>query len=299
MLLLGFWRPYYNPKWQLVTKIPYIVKHYFSTQFIMDFFQSFPIFTLLTLVFFWATVGLAFQVVKNKSFDNWYLDLFGWFIQKGFSDIFWFFGTVLLLYLLLPLLKYIYDRKILFYFLISLLFISCLCIYSLSIFTSVKEGYIFETKIIQTFRLYNWLLYFMIGGFVYKNKNLMLKYYNCIFMIFLIVISALFSFISCRYAMPSNSIEYLYCSPIIIISSFYVFRIVINFKLYSKNIPILSRATMTVYLFHQTFALRLFMHFNPNVVFIWCLTPVLIFSLLIFSGIILTRIKFTRKFVTL
>ena len=46
-LLLGFWRPYYNPKWQLVTKIPYIVKHYFSTQFIMDFLQSFPILTLL------------------------------------------------------------------------------------------------------------------------------------------------------------------------------------------------------------------------------------------------------------
>ena len=46
-LLLGFLRPYYNRKWQLVNKILYIVKHYISTDFIMDFLQSLPIFTLI------------------------------------------------------------------------------------------------------------------------------------------------------------------------------------------------------------------------------------------------------------
>ena len=46
-LLFGFWRAYYNRKYQLVTKITYIIKHYISTQFILDFIQSIPIFTYI------------------------------------------------------------------------------------------------------------------------------------------------------------------------------------------------------------------------------------------------------------
>jgi len=46
-LLLGFWRAYYNRKFQLVTKVRYIIKHYISTQFLIDFIQSFPLFTLI------------------------------------------------------------------------------------------------------------------------------------------------------------------------------------------------------------------------------------------------------------
>ena len=46
-LLLGFWRAYYNRKFQLVTKVRYITKHYISTQFLTDFIQSFPVFTFI------------------------------------------------------------------------------------------------------------------------------------------------------------------------------------------------------------------------------------------------------------
>ena len=46
-LLIGFWRAFYNRKFQLVTKVKYIIKHYISTQFLTDFIQSFPIFTLI------------------------------------------------------------------------------------------------------------------------------------------------------------------------------------------------------------------------------------------------------------
>ena len=46
-LLFGFWRAYYNRKLQLVTNMNVIIKHYLSTNFLMDFIQSFPIFTLI------------------------------------------------------------------------------------------------------------------------------------------------------------------------------------------------------------------------------------------------------------
>ena len=46
-ILLGFWRAYYNRKFQLENNISNIIKHYFSTNFLMDFLQSFPLFTLI------------------------------------------------------------------------------------------------------------------------------------------------------------------------------------------------------------------------------------------------------------
>ena len=55
-LLLGFWRAYYNHKFQLVTKVKYIIKHYLSTQFLIDLIQSFPVFTLIN-----------FQCEKNEN----------------------------------------------------------------------------------------------------------------------------------------------------------------------------------------------------------------------------------------
>ena len=46
-LLLGFFRAYYNRKFQLVTSVKDIITNYLSSEFLMDFFQSLPIFSLL------------------------------------------------------------------------------------------------------------------------------------------------------------------------------------------------------------------------------------------------------------
>ena len=48
-LLLGFCRAYYNQKLQIVNKVNDIIKHYLSTDFVMDFFESLPVFSLLIL----------------------------------------------------------------------------------------------------------------------------------------------------------------------------------------------------------------------------------------------------------
>ena len=46
-LLLGFFRAYYNNKMKLITKISDIINHYLSSYFLIDFIQSFPLFTLI------------------------------------------------------------------------------------------------------------------------------------------------------------------------------------------------------------------------------------------------------------
>ena len=55
-LLLGFGRAYYNIKFQLVTQMNDIIKHYISTNFLLDLLQSFPTFTLI-----------SFQCSKNEN----------------------------------------------------------------------------------------------------------------------------------------------------------------------------------------------------------------------------------------
>ena len=46
-MLLGFWRAFYNRKYQLVTKYRYIIKHYIATEFLYDLIQAFPFFSLI------------------------------------------------------------------------------------------------------------------------------------------------------------------------------------------------------------------------------------------------------------
>lgn len=91
--------------------------------------------------------------------------LFGCFLQKGFMGIFWFFGSLFILYGLSPMLNkmLIYSEN---FFLIILIL---LCAIGNSIFLMNVFDIHIETMIPQTFRLWNWLFYFCLGGYIKKK----------------------------------------------------------------------------------------------------------------------------------
>jgi len=86
----------------------------------------------------------------------------GSLFQKGYLWHFWFFGSLIILYLILPLLhKCLKARSLLHRALCLLLAFICAAFSILS----MCKGYSLQMFIPQTLRLWTWLFFFLWGGF--------------------------------------------------------------------------------------------------------------------------------------
>ncbi len=135
----------------------------------VDFLYSMQkIRNILLITLFWNIVGALFDYIKTKDFHRIPINILGPYIQKGLMAQFWFFGTLILFYLALPLLKYIFDRPKLKWPLFMLVFLACMGVTILSV---IKKSAI-AMSVPQTFRLWTWLFYYFLGGILkqYQEK---------------------------------------------------------------------------------------------------------------------------------
>lgn len=101
---------------------------------------------------FWLVFGLSNGL-------NYFEVLFGSFVQKHCLAQFWYFLSIIIIYLTLPIIKMGRDRFK--YFTIALI----ICFAVVSYFfhaLNIIEGV--ERSIPQPFRLWNWFLFFSMGG---------------------------------------------------------------------------------------------------------------------------------------
>lgn len=178
----------------------------------------------------------------------------GSFIQRGVLWMCWYLGSMIIIYAILPILnKFFLEKKKTFcvfcffiFFLEYLIFIGNLEI----------EGEPLEMKIIQTFRLWNWLFYFMLGG-VIKLYNCKLKEANIklllVAILGLLIINVFFE--EClKLEIGSPYCEYFYCSFIVMLLSFFVFVFFLNTEIKcSKAIKVLSGLFLPIYILHPFF----------------------------------------------
>lgn len=92
-------------------------------------------------------------------------DLLGGFIQRGHFFVFWYFGAMLLLYLLLPLLGRCDTRWSSFG---TAVVVAGALAVSLFFMANVACGW--EERVNQTLRLWNWLFYFALGGLLRRVR---------------------------------------------------------------------------------------------------------------------------------
>lgn len=121
---------------------------------------------ILKYVFLCSLVFSILYVTIHQQFN---INVFGIFlrsfIQKGPLWVFWYFGAMCLLYILLPLLKWADERWDYFY---PKMFVGLLCI-DFVVFI-VTFAYRWEYDVIQSFRLWNWLTYFSLGSIIHKYQ---------------------------------------------------------------------------------------------------------------------------------
>lgn len=163
-------------------------------------------FVAIMTIFFWLLTGMRHGV------SFWYFTA-GSLIQKGNLGIYWYFGAMIILYALLPMMHSVYEKqpKV---FLVGTI---TLGVISNCIFLTNFCGYEIEENTIQTFRLWNWIFYFNLGGALrrYSVKS------NLALVLILFAFNYLFQY-EITPLMPTKYCEYFYCSlPVMLLSLFF------------------------------------------------------------------------------
>ena len=144
---------------------------------------------LLKIVVLWnLLIMLPVLVFRRKIVNPVRLCLESLF-QKGYLWHFWFFGALVLLYLLLPLLHKLLKDNPLLHGVVCLL-LMCICILVSDI--SMVKGYSLQMFVPQTLRLWTWLLFFLFGGLCYAllpgiSKKLPLWIHGSLVLLFTIL----------------------------------------------------------------------------------------------------------------
>lgn len=243
----------------------------------------------IILIAAWDIIYLIWEYFYlDIKYDKLYMLIF-----KEYRAHLWFLYTILIIYLLQPILKKILDKcnKYIKAFLLCVWFLLGI----ISMFNSFIANY-FVTLI--------YIGYFIIGKYIYdfvKKKDL--KKYSILFVVIIIVcfiVSIILNYLySIKYNMFYNKF-FAYRTPFIIISSILFFIIVIsNYKKETLNKVLLglSKFSLGVYLIHGIFLdiVKTYMNNNLSSIVGIPLYSIIIFILSIISVYLLCKIKLFRK----
>lgn len=193
----------------------------------------------------WIYWLIMLIITQEPHWDKLYKDPLGAFLMGGAFWQFWYFGAMNLIYILYPFLnKIINEKKKLFLSIFIVLVILCTIIHILNIITPGT----FEKKIPQSLRIWNWLMYFCLGGIIKMNAKrigwkwvLLLAFSYCIQLIIVSSINPKMFKTDYNYASPLTLL-YIYCL-------FQVF-IHLNVQKSSNIIKHLSPLFLPVYTIH-------------------------------------------------
>ena len=177
----------------------------------------------------------------------------GSMVQKGYFFQFWFFGALILIYLCLPILKKFLNSKRSYLYILSLL-ISIGLIFEL---TNIIIQTPLQSYVIQTFRLWTWFFYYILGGLIAQfDKEFIkngFKRWMKIVAVLLLLITPVILFFLAKTIYHNLFAEYFYDILFVKIVSLGVFLTILTLSLKEskyKWIVSLSNQTMGVFIVH-------------------------------------------------
>ena len=174
----------------------------------------------------------------------------GAFVQKGSLWICWYLASMIIIYCLLPILNRLYVYRS-YWYVLFLLFAIEVIVFYLNI--GGKYG---EYNIIQTFRIWNWLFYFLLAGGIKKSQIIINQSLLKLFIILLLILNIFFQEVL-KPIIDTPFCEYFYSSFPVILLSTSLFLFIINCKVTNPSIcrfvNFMSPLFLPVYLFHPIF----------------------------------------------
>ncbi len=256
---------------------------------------------IILITLFWSTLLFFIKAIVNRDVSEWYIDIFGCFIQKGYFNIFWFFGSLILIYLLLPVIHKIYKSRVLSVIMLILLIVSSVAIYEISVARSLSGSDMLSQHVIQTFRLWTHLTYFVGGAYLYKIRKRFSEMSACIVIpltVILLFVMTSYCYYMGSSVLSSDKAEYMYDSPVVIMVAAFVFIAFTGFKFKSDCIPVFSKATMGVYILHYNFIYPVIKHFASGTAAYVYFAPVMVFIIGLIISVILIQTKNVKKVIS-
>ena len=187
-------------------------------------------------------------------------DIIKSFLQKGEMGHFWYLGALIIVYILLPWMsqKSLESKR----FLLFLVGTVCFIIQTISLFIA----YPLQADVIQTFRVWTWLFYFLLGGFIEEITSCLKKklHFNAHLIMVVVVtgiVVAVHYFVGTRVILLGGKIlkaEYFYDSILDIIWIILFFSLLLRVKIckgVKEFIRKFASLTLGIYIIH--FPLRL------------------------------------------
>ena len=205
---------------------------------------------ILVTVSIWT---LIIWIYKRDFSQNPIKKVLGSLLQRGYFFQFWFFGALILIYLCLPILKRFLKSKNRYLLALSLLVIIGFVL-ELTNYLLQKPVQVY---VIQTFRLWTWFFYYILGGFIVQfnlaNLRSCFKNWMKVVTLVLLFISPFILYVLAKDIHHNLYAEYFYDSIFVKIVSLGIFLTVLTFDLNTdKNrwIIYLSNQIMGVFIIH-------------------------------------------------
>lgn len=260
---------------------------------------------ILIIVFVWNII-ISFVYFIKGEYHNPFLDTIKSLLQKGYFYQFWFFGALIIIYSVLPIIYYIFRNKR-NAITITYVFIGISIFIDLSSLISSYLGYpIIQSYFIQTFRIWTWFAYFLLGGLIGKEDiqtniyEKISKKNNIIILLCMTVVVVTYQYNISRKLYNILNAEYFYdniLTFIWVLSIFiYVDRSNITFKNY-KIFKIISLNIMGIYILHPSLIsiINKFYGFNNSITNIILL--LFIFAVCLFMSFIISKIPIINRLI--
>ena len=187
-------------------------------------------------------------------------DIIKSFLQKGEMGHFWYLGALIIVYMLLPWIsqKSLEQKKLLLFS----MGIVCFTVQTVSLVMT----YPLQAGVIQTFRVWTWLLYFLLGSFIEEITSCLKKklHFNAHLIMVIVVtgiVVAVHYFVGTRVILLGGKIlkaEYFYDSILDIIWVILFFSLLLRVKICKRVKEFIRKfasLTLGIYIIH--FPLRL------------------------------------------
>lgn len=200
-------------------------------------------------------LAIIYFIFYKKSINIFMESIGNIFLQYGYFNQFWFFGSLIIIYCYLPLINKIFNFSKIMDIIITIYLIIVCCVIDLfNIRNNFLGNEVISHTIPQSFRLWTWLTYFCIGGCLSKLEINKIKTPKLIFITVVFIIgTAFFEYFLSYKLYRSLYAENFYDNILIICGSVLIFILIkqLDFQK-SRVIERIAPLTMGVYMIHLT-----------------------------------------------
>ena len=250
---------------------------------------------ILTVVSAW---NILIWLVRRDFNVNPLRKIIGSLVQKGYFYQFWFFGSLIIIYLTLPIIKKVLEKD--YSYSVVLLFLMVIGVVIEIINTFILHKPI-QQYVPQTFRLWTWFFYYVLGGYLGKINIQEIKLTKFIIVSFSIIfmISPILLFYLSKNVYHNIFAEYFYDAMIVKIVSIGLFILFVKIEkhIVLKNnelIVMVSSLTMGVYIVHTFILAQVVKYIDTNVGYNTTIILIITLSISFFISRIIWSIKYFR-----